>query len=300
MQPLFSKSFIFSSLVVAVSIFGIHAWSQAQADREAGADAIVSGNATETATSAGLRSWRLTARDKRFGGLSGLAVDGSDLVALTDSGAVLRFAPPVRAVQRIDFLIHDLPDGPGPATNKRGRDSEALLADSAGRGWWVSFEGAHSLWRFDRGFTRAEANIRLHTRWYRNKGGEGLAYGDNGAVLVLPEVGGSAVVVGGQSALRVPRGTSDATRLADGRQVLLVRRLGFSGFHTEVRIAAGGGNAARRIVVPLAPLDNAEGIAAAPLPDGGTRLWIVTDDNFRPWMRTLLVALDLRPGALGS
>jgi hypothetical protein len=297
MQPIFSKSFIFSSLALAVPILGLHAWSQAQANREAGADARVSGDAHETATSAGLRSWRLTALDQRFGGLSGLAVDGSDLVALSDSGVVVRFAPPVRGVQRVAFSIHDLPDGPGPATSKRGRDSEALLADSGKRGWWVSFEGAHSLWRFDRDFTRAEANIRLHTRWYSNKGGEALSYGEDGAVLVLPELGGAAVAVGGRSALEVPRGTSDATRLADGRRVLLVRRLTLGGFQTEVRIAAGAGKAPRRIVVPLAPLDNAEAIAAARLPNGGTRLWIVTDDNFRPWMRTLLVALDLRPSA---
>jgi hypothetical protein len=110
-------------------------------------------------------------------------------------------------------------------------------------------------------------------------------------------LGGPAVAVGGRSDLKVPRGTSDAARLADGRLVLLVRRLGLTGFHTEVRIAAGQGRAARRIALNLAPLDNPEAIAAAPLPDGGTRLWIVTDDNFRPWMRTLLVALDLKPGA---
>ena len=46
------------------------------------------------------------------------------------------------------------------------------------------------------------------------------------------------------------------------------------------------------IVLGLGPLDNAEALAAEPIA-GGTRLWLMTDDNFRWPMRTLLVALDL-------
>ena len=42
----------------------------------------------------------------------------------------------------------------------------------------------------------------------------------------------------------------------------------------------------------LGPLDNAEALAAEPIA-GGTRLWLMTDDNFSWPMRTLLVALDL-------
>ena len=72
--------------------------------------------------------------------------------------------------------------------------------------------------------------------------------------------------------------------------------IGKSGFDNQLWIAAGAGQPARRIALDLGPLDNMEGIAAERLPDGGTRLWIVSDDNFRPWMRTLLVALDLGPG----
>ena len=34
-------------------------------------------------------------------------------------------------------------------------------------------------------------------------------------------------------------------------------------------------------------------LAAAPLADGGTRLWIMTDDDFSASRRTLLVAIDV-------
>jgi hypothetical protein len=84
--------------------------------------------------------------------------------------------------------------------------------------------------------------------------------------------------------------------MADGRLVLLVRRPTWRGFESELRIAAGAGKPARRIALNVGALDNMEGVAAAPLPNGGTRLWIVSDDNFRPWMRTLLVTLDVPPG----
>jgi hypothetical protein len=40
-----------------------------------------------------------------------------------------------------------------------------------------------------------------------------------------------------------------------------------------------------------------EGIAVEPRGDGGTRLWLITDDNFQPPMTTMLVALDVPPGA---
>ena len=43
----------------------------------------------------------------------------------------------------------------------------------------------------------------------------------------------------------------------------------------------------------VSPLDNAEAMAAERLPDGRTRLWIMTDDNFTRPFRTLLIALDL-------
>lgn len=46
---------------------------------------------------------------------------------------------------------------------------------------------------------------------------------------------------------------------------------------------------------PPASLDNFEGLAVTPGPDGGVRLYIVSDDNFSPVQRTLLYAFDLKP-----
>ena len=43
-----------------------------------------------------------------------------------------------------------------------------------------------------------------------------------------------------------------------------------------------------------ATVDNFEGIAAVRRPDGGVRLYILSDDNFNPDQRMLLLAFDVR------
>jgi hypothetical protein len=41
-------------------------------------------------------------------------------------------------------------------------------------------------------------------------------------------------------------------------------------------------------------IDNFEGLAVTPLPDGGARLFVVSDDNFSARQRSLLMVYDLR------
>lgn len=289
-QPIFMK-FISSLLITAPVLLSAH-WHRQQPSRWPGADRVVTAQARQVLARPGVSGWHLTAPDPRFGGLSALAVDRGQMIALTDSGVVLRFAPPRPGISSFALALHDLPAGPGSALRKWARDSEALLADRAGRGWWIAFEHRHSLWLFDRAFSRALGQRALDVDWRANRGGEALAAGSGGAVMVLPEGGGRAV--GGPVFAAV--GTADATRLPDGRLVMLVRRLTPRGFATRLLIGPGAGKPARQIALDLAPLDNMEGIAAVMRRDGGTRLWIVSDDNFRPWMRTLLVALDLPAG----
>ncbi len=286
-QPTFSMFKLFSSLSMALPIFAAGVWLKQQPNRSPEADRMVGGRAIEVVLGSGLKAWRLTAADVRFGGLSALVVDRGTLLALSDSGVVVRFAPP-RAGRAMRFALHDLPGGPGSPLRKSMRDTESLLADASG-GYWVGFETRHSLWRFDRHFRKVLETRWLDVEWAPNKGAEALVAGGATGVMALPERGGAAV--GGSFV--APAWTSDATRLPDGRPVLLIRRPSWRGFVNQLQIGAGAGKPARRIALDLAPLDNMEGIAAAPLPDGGTRLWIVSDDNFRPWMRTLLVALDL-------
>src|SRR5687767_4896888 len=67
-------------------------------------------------------AWQLTSEDPRFGGISALAIDRGGLIALTDSGALVRFRPGDNAAR-----IGELPNGPGSGGFKRNRDSEAMV-----------------------------------------------------------------------------------------------------------------------------------------------------------------------------
>jgi hypothetical protein len=243
-------------------------------------------------------SWRLFAADPRFGGISALAVDGPDLVALSDSGVVARFPkPPVRAAA---VSLDDLPGGPGRAGFKVNRDSEALAAIPGG-GWVVAFENRDELWTFDHAFTRALRRARIKGHGLsRNRGIEGMVADGRGLIL-FPESGGSAIRPGEKEIAAVTGLTgwiSDAVRLPDGRILVANRRLtpiGLGNFLVVLRPDSGGYRAGDGWRVPVARLDNVEALAAEPLPGGGTRIWAMTDNNLQQRRPTLLIALELRP-----
>lgn len=245
-------------------------------------------------------AWSLDASDSRFGGVSGLALDGEELVAITDSAAVLRFpkAPGIGARVRID----ELPDGPGSPSLKRNRDSEAIAADGQGRGWWVAFENVDQLWLYDRRFTRAvERRAIAGARLSDNKGVEGIA-GEGGGLLLFPESGGRALSFGrggwSEVAIAPPMRLADAIAAGDGVLVIerRVRLLGFANSLAFLRRDGASLRTAWRRRLPVAWFDNVEAIAAERIA-GGYRLWLMSDDNFHPRLRTLLLIVDV-PKAL--
>jgi hypothetical protein len=240
-------------------------------------------------------AWRLASGDPRFGGISALAADRGRLLAVSDSGAVVRFRPPGGPAE-----IGELPDGPGSGRFKRNRDSEALVRDPAGRGWWVAFENRHELWLYDMTFSRALQRIRLGKRgWRANRGIEGAAT-DGSSLLLVHEKGDYLLRVTGfrarAMAIAEDRGRiSDVAALGAGRFIAVERRLtpfGFRNALVTLDKVRSGYRFGRRIALPLGPLDNVEAIAVEPLPGGKRRLWLMTDDNFQPPLRTLLIALD--------
>lgn len=243
-------------------------------------------------------AWDVTSPDPRVGGISALAVDGSWLLALTDSGAIVRFARPGNGVR--EASIFELPDGPASGRRKSHRDSEALLRDPAGRGWFVTFESRHQLWLYDQSFGTAIAQASLRKlRLPHNSGIEGVA-AEHGSLLLFPESGGRAVRIGeGRAAhLRLTGSTariSDAAAVPDGSILILERQPTFRGFRNALAWLApdaAGYRVVRRVALPLGPFDNAEALAVEPRP-GGLRLWVMTDDGFLGPLRTLLLALDV-------
>ncbi len=304
MQPIFRKSWIFSGLLLAGLVVGARYMIIQLPDRVAQADAVAAINFTPVRLQADggpLRiagAWRVESGERRLGGLSALAVDRGELVALSDSGVVVRMPMPggERAVARLS----DLPDGPGDPRSKSRRDSEALalLADGD---WLVAFENRNQVWRYDSNFRTGRRVVRFTNQgWPTNRGIEAMAIDRRAGLVVIPEDRGLAIAVGDSVetlALSSEGWTvSDATRMPDGRTMVLLRRITVTGFRNaigELVPGKAGWRVAVRAMLPLGALDNAEGLAAEPLPAGGTRLWIVTDNDFAGYRRTLLLAVDL-------
>jgi hypothetical protein len=247
-------------------------------------------------------AWVLTASDPRFGGLSGLAMDRGQFLAVSDLGAVIRFDMP--SASQPKAMISDLRVGPGSFGKKTSRDAESIVRDPGGRGWWVGYEQHHSLWLYNREFDHALAAVDLgQLGWFDNRGAEGLL-ADGDRLLVTAENGRDAVEAGPngikRSSLGAGHDVADAARAPDGSAWLLLRSKGLNGISQAIapllgdrqnyRVGAGW-------ALPKDAFDNFEGMAIERLANGSWRFWLVTDDGHRFMARTLLVALDYAPAA---
>jgi hypothetical protein len=304
-QPKFSISAAAAGLVLIAAILLAHPWFLTFPNRhERGRrDARLEFRPLQLSASrlAPLRlagAWRLTSDDPRFGGISALAIDRGRMLALTDSGVLIRFSAPGQPPG--PARIGELPGGPGSPGLKRHRDSEALLRDPGGRGWWVAFENRDELWLYDARLEHGLERIHLGEHgWGPNRGVEGL-FADGESLMLVPERGDRLFRVTGRRARMMPianaRGRiSDVATIGRGEFLAIERRLTPLGFRNALVSLGKVGSSYRfggRIELPLDPLDNVEALAIERLPNGASRLWLMTDDNLQPPLRTLLVALD--------
>jgi hypothetical protein len=265
-----------------------------------------------------LGGWALSSDSARFGGLSTLHVESGQVAALSDGGTLFRFALPAgrgHEPVRIDPLI----EGPGTPTRKSNRDTESMVI--LGPWLWAGFEHHNMIWRYRLGDLGAASSAQpgLMREWRSNSGAEGMARLADGRFLVFCEglsdnrplsdailFDGDPADPGTQAALvhyrRVPGyRVSDATILPDGRLLILNRRFQWlEGFSLVVTIAdarglRAGATIERREIARLQPpltIDNMEGVSVT-VENGRTIVWLVSDDNFFPLQRTLLLKFAL-------
>jgi hypothetical protein len=304
LQQMFRKISFFNALLMISTVLGAYAPIRALPDRRAQPPRTValSYRPVALALSTGpLRlagAWEVQADDSRLGGLSALAIDGGQFLAVSDFGAVARFDPPAANVP-LAFLS-DLEIGPGPKGKKWARDAESLARDPRGRGWWIGYEQRHSLWLYADQFTRAMAAIDLkRPDWRDNRGAEALISSADG-LLVLAENGREAMDIRSGAIARLSLETgaevAEAARAPNGGIWLLLRTKSWRGISQSIAPLVPEGATLRAgpaLPLPKAALDNYEGMAISARPGGGWRFWMVTDDGHRFMARTLLVALDL-------
>jgi hypothetical protein len=268
-------------------------------------------------------AWRLDSADRRFQGYSGLVPlrDGR-LAAFSDLGATLLFDPPGSRHPRPPQMARLA--STVTTTSKRERDCEAVTIDPASGMIWVAFERTNSIVRLglDLRITGRVRAARMH-HWPANSGPEAMVRLADGRFIVLAE---NRDKTGRQRALlfagdpvagarpvafsyRAPEGfrPTDMAQLPDGRVLVLNRRFSLPFRFTAAltladprEIAPGRPWRSREIarLVPPLPVDNYEGLAIRPGPDGTATLWLISDDNQAQWLQhTLLLALRWDPTA---
>lgn len=266
-----------------------------------------------------VRGWHLVSPHSRFGGFSALAWMGPNRFQfIGDNGYWARLTLDARGAITM-AQIHALPTPDGRPARKAMADAESLFVDPASGKSWIALEGINQIWRLDADLSVIESRRKLpEPDWPSNRGPEAMVRLADGRTVVFSEDadddprGRAALVFAGDPAAPGPapirffydsRGkglVSDAAALPDGRILLVHRRLGFDPVFATIIAIVDPADIARDAVVrsqtigrvarPLA--ENYEG-AAISVEQGRTYLWLVADDNFNIWQRSLLLQFEL-------
>jgi hypothetical protein len=257
-------------------------------------------------------SFRWTIADAAFGGLSGIEVDeaGTAFVALSDRGAFLAGKLRRDADGRVDgvtdVVVTPVVGREGKRLRKARLDTEGLAVGKDGI--YVSLEGPAQVVRFKtiagggKALTAADDFAGLQ----RNSSLEALAIDADGALYTLPERSGRMdkpfpvyrYQDGWTQPFTIPRIGEYLPTAADfgpdGRLYLLEREFhGLLGFQSRVRrfVVEGDQIDAGETLLETAigQHDNLEGLSVWRDADGGLRLTMISDDNFRFFQSTQIV-----------
>lgn len=267
--------------------------------------------------------------DVAFGGISGLEVlDGGRIVAVSDRGywfeGRLLLDADGGLTGLADVRTALMRDENGePFQSQQQADAEDLTQLGDGR-FAVSFEQTQTIRLYDLNrdgpFGAAAAGPALAgtEALPSNSGLEALAATADGALLVGAEGGEAATTPvwlapltarnAAQPSLRYPLrdfySLTSLDRLPDGGYVALERfyapvigaRARITRFAASALASGGGAVIETEQLAQLAPpmpLDNFEAISAVRMPNGVTRLYIASDDNYSARQRTLILAFDI-------
>lgn len=264
-------------------------------------------------------AWQVTSNDAGFGGISAMAIDKGSLIAVADTGSVIEVRP--QFARRIaSGEISGIASACGYDGQKTSRDTESLAIDPASGVRWIGFEWRNIICRIDpqqAAGTRVAAPPTMRN-WPKTGGVEAMARLRDGRFVAIAErpfdqrqnspaiifdrdpVDPAAMIE--TRIFSPPQGfrPTDLAELPDGALVAAVRsfRPPFSFSGQLVRISREG------LAKPLfsgatiarfeSPMD--ENFEALAVTTSGKRnyIWAMSDDNFMPFQRTILVLLEYR------
>jgi hypothetical protein len=266
-----------------------------------------------------LSAFHLRSNDARFGGLSGLAI-GADgrLYAVSDRGfwlsAAMHLHTSGRLLNLTQWQIAPILTPAKTAATKILTDAEAL-AQGPDKSFVVSFEQVHRIWRYPappETFAGAAVPVTLPDDALKapsNGGLEAMTVRPDGQILAIaeslqnPDGSVRAWLINGRRSAQLSYLSeaglmpSDAASLGNGDVLVLERRhrlpIRFAARLTRIKashIRPGAtlkGEELLRLEPPLRS-DNFEGIAVTETPHG-TMIFLVSDDNYFLFQRTLLL-----------
>jgi hypothetical protein len=271
---------------------------------------------------------KLKSKDERFGGLSGLIVtdDGKTFLAVSDAGYWVSGKLLYRKGDLVgarEITVHPMLGLNGEEiVGKKKGDAESLIG-MVGGGVLVSFERDHRIWAYDlsRGDFNAVPQVVVMPETLKmaqsNGGLEGITQlkGKSAGLLALTEntkddagnLTGWLVRPGNTSTLSLrtlePFRLTDLATLPGGDVLTLERRYSpVTGVGYQIRRIDGAsiepgaildGPILAKGANPFA-VDNMEGLAVRSNSRGDLIVYIVSDDNFNPLQRTLLLSFKLR------
>lgn len=238
---------------------------------------------------------------------------GGNLIAVGDSGVqfegriVLDAAGRPIGLKDSRIAVLTGPDGK-PLTAKEDTDAEGLaLLPNGDR--LISFERNDRILRYPAEGGFPQAVPKPNVSFENNIGMEALG--------ADPEAGPDAYVVGAEGSgqtwrcrisakicqpgppIAMPPGYNLVAlkRLPGDRTAWLLRAYDAATDITHIRfeIRHGTQSLARLEMTQPLTVDNFEGFSALPLPGGGYRLYLMSDDNDKPRQRTLLLTFDWKP-----
>lgn len=260
--------------------------------------------------------WQLTSANTAFGGWSALVAPPGELLLGSDRGALMRLARVDGSVAE-PRLIEFLHQRQGP---KYLSDLEALAIGPGDGRVWAAFENANRILRLSPVLSIEKAAQPTAMRnWSKRGGPESMTRLPDGRFLLLAEdpsdesgQGHSGLLYPGDptEAGSVPMAfefsgltgfrPTDLAALPDGRVLILMRRVEFGlppRFEGAILLAdpaairpgeTWSGQLVARLRPPF-PTDNYEGLAVTVDGRGARHIWLVSDDNFMRYQRTLLI-----------
>ncbi|UYN94170.1 MAG: esterase-like activity of phytase family protein [Enhydrobacter sp.] len=279
----------------------------------------------------GRLKWRggvaMTASSPNFGGWSDLHVapDGRSLTAISDEGswltAIVAYDSDGNLAGLSGARIGSLRGLDGlPIRDKALADAEGLARLPDG-GWLVSFERQHRIWRYAEldAPPKPVEGAPEFAQQPNNGGIEALAALPDGRVVAISEdlatrSGATAGWIGTPAgngrynwqgfayAARPDFRPTALTRLPDGSFAALERAFDMvRGVRCRVvrfpasQLQPGGTVQPEELAFLASPyaVDNLEGIAATVGRRGETLLWLMSDDNFNPLQRNILLLFEL-------